>query len=67
MPGDPRECREHAKHCLMLAAEAHTVVAKERFESLANTWLRLASDLEHTRTLLLEWGEGGSRLHAKRS
>ena len=65
MPGDPRECREHAKHCLMLAEEARTVVAKDRFEALAQNWLRLASDLEHARDLLAEWGAAGSRLNTE--
>ena len=65
MLGDPRECREHAKHCMMLAAEARTVVAKNRFEALAQSWLRLASDLEHARELLGEWGAEGSRLNPK--
>jgi hypothetical protein len=56
MPGDPSECREHAKSCLQLAAEAHSSQAKETFESLAESWLRLAADLESARALLKEWG-----------
>jgi hypothetical protein len=35
MPGDAKECREHAKVCYQLAAEAQTSEAKERFEGLA--------------------------------
>ena len=60
MPGDPSECREHAKSCLQLAAEAHSSQAKETFESLAGTWLRLAADLEQSRALLEEWGRAPS-------
>jgi hypothetical protein len=56
MPGDPRECRERAKSCLRLAAEAHSLQAKETFESLAETWLRLAADLEAAKDLLKQWG-----------
>jgi hypothetical protein len=52
MPGDPNECREHAESCLRLAAETHNPQAKETFESLAQTWLRLAVDLEAA----LVWG-----------
>ncbi len=52
MPGDPNECREHAKHCLELAAEASSSLAKTRFESLAQTWTRLANDIERTKVLL---------------
>jgi len=56
MPGDPSECREHAKNCLELAAEAHSQQAKETFQSLAETWLRLAADLEAARASLKQWG-----------
>jgi hypothetical protein len=56
MPGDPKECREHAKNCFRLAAEAPNEVGKRRFEELARTWLRLASDLEAAKVLLERWG-----------
>jgi hypothetical protein len=56
MPGDPSECREHAKNCLRLAAEANNQQAKETFESLVETWLRLAADLEAAKALLKQWG-----------
>jgi hypothetical protein len=56
MPGDPNECREHAESCLRLAAETHNPQAKETFESLAQTWLRLAADLEAAKALLQQWG-----------
>ena len=52
MPGDPKECREHAQHWLELANSAPTLIAKMRFEGLAHTWLRLANDLEHATALL---------------
>jgi len=45
MPGDPKECREHAKTCMRLAASAKTTEAAIVFENLASTWLRLAADL----------------------
>jgi hypothetical protein len=32
MPGDPKECREYAAQCFVLASEAPTPVGKERFE-----------------------------------
>jgi hypothetical protein len=56
MPGDPRECREHAKTCLWLAAETTTPEARQVFEDLAGTWLRLAADLESSTALIKEWG-----------
>jgi hypothetical protein len=61
MPGDPGECREHAKTCLRLAAEAHSSQAKETFESLAESWLRLAADLEAAKALLAQWGSSSQR------
>jgi hypothetical protein len=55
MPGDPKECREHAKNCLRLAAESPSPLAKARFEDLANTWMKLATDLEQTKALVDHW------------
>ena len=57
MPGDPKECREHAKNCSRLASEAKTEHARETFENLARTWLRLAVDLENAQALLDQWGD----------
>lgn len=55
MPGDPKECREHAKRCLELAASSSSPLAKARFEDLAKTWMRLATDLEQTKALVDHW------------
>jgi hypothetical protein len=55
MPGDPKECREHAKHCLELAAQTASPLAKARFEDLAQTWARLATDIERTKALVAHW------------
>ena len=52
MPGDPKECRQHALTCARLAQTLASPQARERFASLANTWLRLADDLERTLALL---------------
>jgi hypothetical protein len=57
MPGDPKECREHAKHCQELADAAPSPLAKVRYEELAVAWLRLANDLEHAKALLEHWGK----------
>jgi hypothetical protein len=57
MSGDPAECREHAKECLRIAANATRPGARELFEELARSWLRLACDLENSAALLKEWGE----------
>ena len=56
MPGDPKECREHAKGCLALAAETKNPVLKESLVEIAQKWARLATDLEATQALLAVWG-----------
>jgi hypothetical protein len=47
MPGDPKECRQHAVTCRRLADEANTVSARETFLNLADTWERHAAELEN--------------------
>lgn len=46
MSGDPQECREHAKECLKQARSAPTLLVMTKFESLAQSWLRLAEAAE---------------------
>ena len=52
MPGDPKECRQHALTCVRLAQTSPSPQAREDFASLANTWLGLATDLEQARAVL---------------
>ena len=54
VPGDPRECKEHAQNCLRLAFDAPNEPAKRWFEELARSWLRLARDLEISDELIQE-------------
>jgi hypothetical protein len=56
MPGDPKECREHAKRCLELASETNDLRLKESLTDLAKRWASIAMDLEGTRALLAEAG-----------
>ena len=44
MPGDPKECRQHAERCGELARLATTPEARDQFLSLQRTWIRLASE-----------------------
>jgi len=55
MPGDPKECREHAKRCWALASEVTNPALKESLVESAQRWSRLATDLEATHILLEEW------------
>jgi hypothetical protein len=53
MPGDPKECREHAQQWLKLAESTQSLFVKLRFQGLAHAWLRLADDLECAEALLV--------------
>jgi hypothetical protein len=57
MPGNPKECREHAKRCLQLAHETTNPVLKDSLTDIAGQWTWLATDLEVTRELLDGLGE----------
>jgi hypothetical protein len=63
MPGDPKDCRQHAKNCWVLATEAKTPELKHHFTDLAQRWAELATDLETTQRLLAEFGD--ERLKSK--
>ena len=52
MPGDPKECRQHALACVQLAQTSASPQAREEFANLARTWIRLADDLEQTLAFL---------------
>jgi len=52
MPGDPKECRLHAMHCIQLAEEAVNPDVKRTFVDLAHHWNRLAVELEDAQALL---------------
>ena len=52
MPGDPKECRQHARACVRLAQTSASPQAREEFANLARTWIRLADDLERSRAFL---------------
>ena len=52
MPGDPRECRQHALTCVRLAQTSASSQAREQFANLAQTWIRLADDLERSLAFL---------------
>jgi hypothetical protein len=44
MPGDPKECRQHALNCARLAQTSPYPHAREHFARLARTWIKLADD-----------------------
>jgi hypothetical protein len=52
MPGDPKECRQHAERCGELARLASTPEARDQFLSLQMIWIRLASEPDQARALI---------------
>jgi hypothetical protein len=52
MPGNPYQCRLNAKRCLKLAEHAKRPEMRQTFTALAETWTRLAAELESDQTLL---------------
>jgi hypothetical protein len=52
MPGDPKECRQHALFCVRLAQTSASPQAREEFANLARAWVRLADDLERALDVL---------------
>ena len=57
MPGDPEECRQHAKRCWALAGEAKNPEIKNSLVEIAQRWTTLAADLEATHKLLKAYGD----------
>ena len=51
-PGDPQECRQHARHCQELAEQSATPQGRQTFLALSQTWLNLASELESAKAFL---------------
>jgi hypothetical protein len=52
MPGDPKECRQHALSCMLLAKEATTSQSRQTLQNLSQSWTRLAAELEDAQALL---------------
>jgi len=52
MPGDPKQCRQHAERCAELARQASTAEARDTFFSLQMTWIRLAAELDQAGALI---------------
>ena len=52
MPGNPKECRQHALNCQRLAETATKEHDRQQLRALADTWLALAAELESMGSLL---------------
>jgi hypothetical protein len=52
MPGDPKECRQHALNCMLLAKQTANQDSKQTFIGLSQSWTKLAVELENAQALL---------------
>ena len=52
MPGDPKECRLHARNCRKFAMTTQSAEAADTFLSMAENWDSLAAELESARIFL---------------
>ena len=50
-PGDPEECRQYVARCLELADQTNDPLLKKAYFDLAQSWSRLADELERVRIL----------------
>jgi hypothetical protein len=50
-PGDPEECRQYVARCRELADETNDPLLKKAYLDLAQSWSRLADELERVRVL----------------
>jgi hypothetical protein len=57
MPGNLTECNTHALHCAQLAETAATPEARRALIALAETWQRLAAELESDQAFLQAMSE----------
>jgi hypothetical protein len=57
MTGNSQQCRLNAVHCLALAGQAISPDSRRDFIALADTWNRLAAELESDEALLQAMSE----------
>ena len=57
MPGNSSECREHALHWMQLGEGAASPETREAFLHLAESWERLADELENAQSFLSATGQ----------
>ena len=60
MPGDPRECVRHAAKLLDMASREKNEGSKKTLLHLADTWMKLARDLENAQQVLRNAEQNGS-------
>ena len=51
MLGDPKECRLHARQCLLMANRAASREEQRTFERIHRSWNRLADEIERAQAI----------------
>ena len=59
---DANECREHAKRCVMMAAQTTDPVMRERLSETAQAWARLATQLADSDERSASWRQRDKRV-----
>jgi hypothetical protein len=54
--GDPNECRQRAAYCFQRAAISTSPLAREKLAHMAETWIKLAIQLDEQLPLLHQHG-----------
>jgi hypothetical protein len=52
MPGDPKECRQRARQCLLMANRTASREEQRTLERVHRSWNRLAVEIEQAQTVL---------------
>ena len=50
-PGDPKQCREYAARCRVLAEQANDPLLGKAYFDVAQIWSKLADELERVRMM----------------
>lgn len=59
---DANECREHAKRCVMMAAQTTDPIMRERLSETAQAWARLATQLADSDERSASWRQRDKRV-----
>ena len=58
MTGDAKQCREYAQRCVEISRRAMNPSHRQMMDGLAQTWIKLALELERSEALLDAYPNG---------
>jgi hypothetical protein len=56
VPGDAKECHQRGLECMNFAEQAKTVEGRKAFLKLADSWFKLAVEIEAVKALVNTFG-----------